>query len=68
VRGRTDHDRTALKAEMPNLLLAHELILAIDKDQPVSKIRTMDQVIEASIAAPRFWTLLLGLFGFQAHH
>jgi hypothetical protein len=53
---------------MPNLLLAHELILAIDKDQPVSKIRTMDQVIEASIAAPRFWTLLLGLFGFQAHH
>jgi len=44
----------------------HELILAIDKDQPVSKIRTMDQVIEASVAAPRFRTLLLGLFGLTA--
>ncbi len=44
----------------------HELILAIDKDQPASKIRTMDQVIEASVAAPRFRTLLLGLFGLTA--
>jgi putative ABC transport system permease protein len=44
----------------------HELVLAIDKDQPVSKIRTMDEVMEASVAAPRFRTLLLGLFGLTA--
>jgi predicted permease len=44
----------------------HELILALDKDQPVSKIRTMDDVIGVSVASPRFRTLLLGLFGFTA--
>jgi putative ABC transport system permease protein len=44
----------------------HELVLAIDKDQPVSKTRTMDEVMEAAVAAPRFRTLLLGLFGLTA--
>lgn len=44
----------------------HDLILAIDKDQPVSKIRTMDQVVETAVAAPRFRMLLLGLFGSTA--
>jgi len=44
----------------------HELVLGIDKDQPVSKVRTMDEVVEASVAAPRFRTLLLGLFGLAA--
>ena len=44
----------------------HELVLAIDKDQPVSKVRTMDEVAEASVAASRFRTLLLGLFGLAA--
>jgi len=44
----------------------HELILALDKDQPVAKIRTMDDVIGVSVAAPRFRTLLLGLFGLTA--
>jgi putative ABC transport system permease protein len=44
----------------------HELVLSIDKDQPVSKVRTMDEVVEASVAAPRFRTLLLGLFGLTA--
>jgi putative ABC transport system permease protein len=53
-------------APLPLARPVHELILAIDKDQPVSKIRTMDQVIEASVAAPRFRTLLLGLFGLTA--
>ncbi len=43
-----------------------ELILARDKDQPVSKIRAMEDVMGASVAAPRFRTLLLGLFGLAA--
>jgi len=42
------------------------LVRTIDKDQPVSKIRTMDEVTEASVATPRFRTLLLTLFGFTA--
>src|SRR5438552_14619792 len=45
---------------------AREQVLAIDKDQPVSKVRTMDEVIDASVSAPRFRTLLLGLFGLAA--
>jgi putative ABC transport system permease protein len=44
----------------------HQLILGIDKDQPVSKIRTMDEVMDAAVAAPKFRTLLLGLFGLAA--
>ena len=43
-----------------------EQVLAIDKDQPVSKVRTMDEVIDASVSAPRFRTLLLALFGVAA--
>ena len=43
-----------------------ELVRGIDRDQPVSKTRTMDEVMQASVAAPRFRTLLLGLFGLAA--
>jgi putative ABC transport system permease protein len=43
-----------------------ELVLGIDRDQPVSKVRSMDEVMQASVAAPRFRTLLLGLFGLTA--
>jgi putative ABC transport system permease protein len=43
-----------------------ELVLGLDRDQPVSKVRTMGTVVEASVAAPRFRTLLLGLFGLAA--
>ena len=42
------------------------LVLDLDRDQPVSKVRTMDEVMDASVASPRFRTLLLGLFGFTA--
>ena len=45
---------------------AREQVLAIDKDQPVSKVRTMDEVMDASVSAPRFRTLLLALFGVAA--
>ncbi|HKP86339.1 MAG TPA: ABC transporter permease [Blastocatellia bacterium] len=37
-------------------------VLAIDKDQPVSSIETMERVFAASIAARRFNMLLLGIF------
>jgi putative ABC transport system permease protein len=37
-------------------------ILAIDKDQPVSSIRSMERMVSASIAQPRFYLLLLGIF------
>lgn len=35
---------------------------AIDPDQPVSDVRTMNQVMADTVARPRFNTLLLGLF------
>src|SRR4029079_2872056 len=34
----------------------------VDKAQPVSNVRTMDQVVAASISKERFQSLLLGLF------
>ncbi|MGH9402899.1 MAG: FtsX-like permease family protein, partial [Terriglobia bacterium] len=37
-------------------------ILTIDPDQPVSAVKTMDEVIEASVGRPRLVMLLLGLF------
>jgi len=37
-------------------------VWSIDKDQPVSRIETMDAVVSRSVAGPRFRTLLLGLF------
>jgi putative ABC transport system permease protein len=43
-----------------------ELIRSLDKDQPVAKIRTMNDVADASVAAPRFRTVLLGTFGLTA--
>ena len=38
----------------------------IDRDQPVSNIRTMEDVLSESIARQRFSTLLLGVFGVVA--
>ncbi|MBI3665165.1 MAG: ABC transporter permease, partial [Acidobacteria bacterium] len=35
---------------------------AVDPDQPVHEIATMEQVVSASIAEPRFQALLLGVF------
>jgi putative ABC transport system permease protein len=43
-----------------------ELIRGMDKDQPVSNIRTMDEVLSSSVAVPRFRTVLLALFGASA--
>lgn len=43
-----------------------EAVWAIDRDLPVSQIKTMDQVMSESVAEPRTYTLLLGLFGLVA--
>lgn len=37
-------------------------IRAIDPDQPVADVHTLDQVVAKSIARPRFDTMLLGIF------
>jgi putative ABC transport system permease protein len=37
-------------------------VRAVDADQPVSLLRTMDEVIATGVARPRFITLLLGTF------
>src|SRR5262249_40929292 len=39
-----------------------EQVLAVDKDQPVSDVRTMEQIVSDSIAQQRFSMLLLGIF------
>jgi predicted permease len=38
-------------------------VWAIDRDLPLSQIKTMDQLMSESVAEPRVYTLLLGLFG-----
>ena len=39
-----------------------QAVWSVDKDQPVSNVRTMDQVFAAAISKERFQALLLGLF------
>ena len=39
-----------------------QAVWSVDKDQPVSNVRTMDQVVAASSSKERFQSLLLGLF------
>jgi predicted permease len=41
---------------------ARVAILGVDPDQPVSEVRTMEQIVSGSVSQPRFRTLLLGLF------
>ncbi|MCI0485861.1 MAG: ABC transporter permease [Blastocatellia bacterium] len=38
-------------------------IWKIDKDQPISEIRTMKEVVSGTVAEPRFYSALLGLLG-----
>jgi predicted permease len=37
-------------------------VLAVDRDQPISNIATMDQIVESSLGSRRLTMLLLGLF------
>ncbi len=48
----------------PSLLAGlRKEIWAVDKDQPVSKITTLEQVVSEAAAAPRFRSVLIGIFG-----
>lgn len=37
-------------------------VRSIDKDQPIANIQTMEELVDASVAQPRFRTMLLGIF------
>src|SRR6185295_13426045 len=41
-------------------------VQAIDPDQPIAAVRSMEQVVAESVGAPRYRTLLLGLFALVA--
>jgi putative ABC transport system permease protein len=57
---RTDGDPLSVVAS------TREAVWAIDRDLPVSQIKTMSQLMSESVAEPRTYTLLLGLFGVVA--
>jgi putative ABC transport system permease protein len=38
------------------------IVRAVDKNEPISSVTTMEQLISQSVTAPRFRTLLLGIF------
>src|SRR6266550_892592 len=41
-------------------------VQTIDPDQPVADVKTMEQWVDTSVAAPRYRTALLGLFAVLA--
>ena len=53
---RTTSDPAGIAAAVRNA------VWTVDKDQPVSNVRTMDQVFAAAISQERFQALMLGLF------
>src|SRR6185295_12817567 len=57
---RTTGDPTALSGAIRGE------VLSLDKEQPVSSIRTLDQLISTSIAQQRFAMLLLSVFAVVA--
>src|SRR5207237_3751584 len=57
--------RTARKPTDLVPLLRTELA-AIDKDQPLAKVRTLEQIISASVGQRRFQMTLLTIFGLVA--
>ncbi len=58
-----------LKTSVPPAQLAsamRDVVREVDPNQPVANVRTMDDVLSASVTQPRFRTLLLGLFAIIA--
>jgi predicted permease len=45
---------------------AREAVLSLDPLQPVSEIRTMDELLEGQLSGREFYTLLIGLFSVMA--
>jgi predicted permease len=48
------------------ILPAREAVLSVDPLQPVSEIRTMDELLEGQLSGREFYTLLIGLFSLLA--
>jgi putative ABC transport system permease protein len=42
------------------------VMLSVDKDQPVTQIRTLDEIVSASVSMQRFETMLIGSFAVMA--
>jgi predicted permease len=64
-----EHDWTSLaitvRSSVPPLTLAQPItaaVRAIDPDQPIDTMKTMDQVLDETLTSQRFSALLLGLF------
>ena len=57
---RTPGDPTTLAAAV------RKEVQAIDADQPVAAVKTMEQWLDTAVAAPRYRTALLGLFALVA--
>ncbi len=58
-----------VRTKVPPLTLAESVrneILALDSDQPVSNVRTLEQVVADSVAQRRMMSMLLGLFAVAA--
>jgi len=53
---RTSVEPTSLSLPLRNA------VWAVDKDQPVSNIRAMDDIVSEAVARQRFSTMLLGIF------
>ena len=45
---------------------ARRIVASLDPSLPIAKVRTMDDVVEAASARPRFLTIILGLFSILA--
>jgi putative ABC transport system permease protein len=43
---------------------ARQAVAALDKDVPLSNLRTMDELMTASVAPPKFRTVLVAMFAF----
>jgi putative ABC transport system permease protein len=41
---------------------AREIVASLDKDVPVARLRTMDELMTASVAPPKFRTVLVAIF------
>jgi putative ABC transport system permease protein len=58
-----------VRTDVPPLSMAsvvQKQISAVDADQPVTSVQTVDQLMDSSRAQPRFTMLLLGLFSLAA--
>jgi putative ABC transport system permease protein len=68
--GETDQMSLVLRADaavLPSLRTAiQQELKQLDAAVPVANFRTMDQLVSAAVARPRFSTLLLGLFAATA--